>query len=91
MIFKPSKLKYSKYFLNDVYPRREYLTEELILEALCNKIGEEKQDNDRISIFSYNVKHMKYLRVIVEYSEENEMIIFNAYWDRTYLRKIQRG
>lgn len=49
MNFKISKLKYLSYFLNSVFIRRPYLTEEMIENVLLNYEEKVVQENGRVA------------------------------------------
>lgn len=83
MNFKAKNLKYHSYFLNNVFIRRPYLTEEIIENVLLHYENKEVQENGRIAYHGYNLEAKKFLKVIIEI-ENNEQIVFNAYFDRSY-------
>lgn len=85
MTFKANKLKYAEYFLNSVYPRRPYLTEEKIQNVLLHHDEKLVQENGRISYTGYDLEANKFLKVIVEIVND-ETIIFNAYYNRNFKR-----
>ena len=89
MSFKASKLKYHKYFLNDVFLRRPYLTEEKIENVLLHYEERVVQENGRVAYHGYDIEAKKFLKVIVEI-EGKEQIIFNAYYNRNYKTKTAR-
>lgn len=86
MSFKPNKLKYHRYFLNDVILRRPYLTEERIMNVLLHFESKEVQENGRIALHGYDIEAKKFLKVVIEI-ENGEEFIFNAYLDRSYKGK----
>lgn len=87
MNFKPDKLKFHAYFSTNVILRRPYLTEEKIANALIHYELKEVQENGRIRFVAYDMDSKKYLMVIVEV-EDNQQIIFNAYFNRNFKGKI---
>jgi hypothetical protein len=89
MSFKAHKLKYHPYFLNSVFARRPYLTEEKIQNVLVNFEDKEIQENGRIAYHGYDLDAKKFLKVVVEI-ENSEQIIFNAYYNRSYKPKSVR-
>ena len=89
MSFKASKLKYQSYFLNNVFIRRPYLTEEKIENVLLHYEEKIVQENGRIAYHGYDIEAKKFLKVIVE-MDGTEQIIFNAYFDRSYKPKTAR-
>lgn len=89
MNFIIKKLKYHSYFLNNVFIRRPYLTEEKIENVLLHYEERVVQENGRIAYHGYDVEAKKFLKVIVEI-ENKEQIIFNAYYDRSYKPKSAR-
>lgn len=89
MSFNANKLRYHKYFLNDVFIRRPYLTEEKIENVLLHYEEKIIQENGRIAYHGYDIEAKKYLKVIVEL-EGNEQIIFNAFYNRNYKIKTTR-
>lgn len=89
MNFKPNKLKYHPYFLNSVIIRRPYLTEEKIENVLLHFELKEPQENGRLRLVAYDIEAKKYLMVIVEI-ENNQQLIFNAYYNRNFKGKITR-
>lgn len=89
MSFIVKKLRYHAYFLNNVFIRRPYLTEEKIQNVLLHYEEKVIQDNGRIAYHGYDVEAKKFLKVIVEI-ENTEQIIFNAYYDRSYKPKTAR-
>lgn len=89
MSFIIKKLKYHSYFLNNVFIRRPYLTEEKIENVLLHYEEKVVQENGRIAYHGYDVEAKKFLKVIVEV-DGTEQIIFNAYFDRSYKPKTAR-
>lgn len=89
MSFKTKKFKYHSYFLNNVFIRRPYLTEEMIENVLLHYESKEVQENGRVAYHGYNLEAKKFLKVIIEI-QNNEQIIFNAYYDRSYKPKNER-
>lgn len=89
MSFIIKKLKYHFYFLNNVFIRRPYLTEEKIENVLLHYEERVVQENGRIAYHGYDIEAKKFLKVIVEI-ENKEQIIFNAYYDRSYKPKSAR-
>lgn len=86
LMFKPNKLKYSKYFITSVVIRRPYLKEETIENVLIHFEEKIIQENGRIGYTGYDFEEKKYLKVITEESN-NIQIIFNAFYDRNFLKK----
>lgn len=80
------KLKFHSYFLNSVVVRRPYLTEDKIRNVLIHFESKIVQENGRIAYHGFDVESKKYLKVIVELIDA-EVIIFNAYYDRSYKMK----
>ena len=89
MSFIIKKLKYHSYFLNNVFIRRPYLTEEKIENVLLHYEEKIVQENGRIAYHGYDIEAKKFLKVIVE-TDGTEQIIFNAYFDRSYKPKTAR-
>ncbi len=89
MSFIIKKLKYHSYFLNNVFIRRPYLTEEKIENVLLHYEEKVVQENGRIAYHGYDIEAKKFLKVIVE-MDDTEQIIFNAYFDRSYKPKTAR-
>jgi len=89
MSFIIKKLKYHSYFLSNVFIRRPYLTEEKIENVLLHYEERVVQENGRIAYHGYDVEAKRFLKVIVE-TENKEQIIFNAYYDRSYKPKSAR-
>ena len=89
MSFLVKKQKYHAYFLHSVFMRRPYLTEEKIENVLLNYEEKVIQENGRIAYHGYDIEAKKFLKVIVE-MQNSEQIIFNAYYDRSYKSKIVR-
>ncbi len=89
MSFIIKKLKYHSYFLNNVFIRRPYLTEEKIENVLLHYEEKVVQENGRIAYHGYDIEAKKFLKVIVE-MDGTEQIIFNAYFDRSYKPKTAR-
>jgi hypothetical protein len=89
MSFIIKKLKYHSYFLNNVFIRRPYLTEEKIENVLLHYEEKIVQENGRIAYHGYDIEAKKFLKVIVE-MDGTEQIIFNAYFDRSYKPKTAR-
>jgi hypothetical protein len=84
-MFKQEMLEYHSYFMTSVIKRRTYLTEKMICVAIKN--GQRfVQENQRISYTFYLLDEKKFLRVITEKIDDKE-IVFNAYFDRTLLKK----
>ena len=74
-------MKYSKHFLNDVKPKRPYLTEELIQDIIANPIETESQPNGWIKLWGYSSLHHKYVRLIIL---EDMETIHTAFFDRNF-------
>lgn len=74
-------MKYSNHFINDVLPKRPYLTESLLTEILEQKLRIELQDNGRIKIWGYSSEYEKYVRVVL--MEDGETI-HTAFFDRNF-------
>lgn len=89
MSFVIKSLKYHSYFLNNVIIRRPYLTEEKIRSVLLHFEEKVVQENGRIAYHGYDLEAKKFLKVIVEI-ENSEQIIFNAFYDRSYKPKSVR-
>lgn len=89
MSFIIKKLKYHSYFLNNVFIRRPYLTEEKIENVLLHYEEKVVQENGRVAYHGYDIEAKKFLKVIVE-MDGTERIIFNAYFDRSYKPKTAR-
>lgn len=89
MSFQAKRLKYHSYFLNNVYLRRPYLTEEKIENVLLHYEEKEVQENGRIAYHGYDVESKKFLKVIVEI-EGSEQVVFNAFYNRSYKPKTAR-
>lgn len=85
-MFKPNKLKYHRYFLTSVIVRRPYLTEERIMNVLQHYESKEVQENGRIALHGYDIEAKKFLKVVIEI-ENGQEIIFNAFLDRSYKGK----
>ena len=90
MNFITKKLKYHKYFLDDVLLRRPYLTEEKIENVLLHHEEKFIQENGRIAFHGYDFEAKKFLKVIVQI-ENDQQIIFNAYYNRNYKIKTSRN
>lgn len=86
MSFSPKKLKYHSYFLTNVVLRRPYLTEEKIENVLIHHEEKVVQENGRIAYTGYDLQERKYLKVIVEV-EDGEQIIFNAHYNRNFKKE----
>ncbi len=89
MSFVIKKLKYHSYFLNNVFIRRPYLTEEMIENVLLHYENKEVQENGRIAYHGYNLEAKKFLKVIIEI-QNSEQIVFNAYFDRSYKKNERK-
>jgi hypothetical protein len=73
--------KFSKHFINDVLPKRPYLTLELLEEIITNPIKTEVQNNGWIKIWGYSSKYNKFIRVILL---EDCETIHTAFFDRNF-------
>lgn len=89
MNFQSKKIKYHPYFLTSVLVRRPYLTEEKIENTLLHHEEKVIQQNGRIAYHGYDVEAKKFLKVIVEI-EDKEQVVFNAYYNRNYKTKTAR-
>ena len=67
MNFKPNKLKYHHYFLNNVILRRPYLTESKIENVLLHHEEKVVQENGRIAYHGYDGRRIEEI-----FSEDNQ-------------------
>lgn len=74
-------MKYSNHFINDVLPKRPYLTESLLSDILDQKLRIELQENGRMKIWGYSSEYEKYVRVVL--MEDGETI-HTAFFDRNF-------
>ena len=74
-------MKFTKHFLEDVFPKRPYLTDELLDEIIRNPIKTEIQEDNKIKIWGFSSVHNKFVRVIL--LEDGETI-HTAFFDRNF-------
>ena len=86
MSFEAKKLKYHSYFLTNVILRRPYLTEEKIENVLLHHEEKVVQENGRIAYTGFDLTERKYLKVIVQI-ENGEQVIFNAHYNRNFKKE----
>ena len=74
-------MKFTKHFLEDVFPKRPYLTDELLDEIIRNAIKTEIQEDNKIKIWGLSSVHNKFVRVIL--LEDGETVHI-AFFDRNF-------
>lgn len=74
-------MKFTKHFLEDVFPKRPYLTDELLDEIIRNAIKTEIQEDNKIKIWGFSSVHNKFVRVIL--LEDGETVHI-AFFDRNF-------
>ncbi len=74
-------MKYSQHYINDVRPKRPYLTDELLSDLIGHALVTEKQVNGWIKLWSYSSEFKKYVRVIM--LEDGETV-HTAFFDRNF-------
>jgi len=74
-------IKYTKHFIDDVFPKRPYLTDELLLDIIEDPIKTEIQLDDKIRLWGFSSVHNKYVRIIL--LEDGETI-HTAFFDRNF-------
>ena len=74
------ELRYSKYFLESVMPRRPYLTFELVERAVKFSVDVKTQDDGRIRYYGFIEEKGEFLRVVEDTNGE----ILNAMWNESY-------
>ncbi len=74
-------MKFTKHFIEDVFPKRLYLTSELLDEIIRNPIKTEIQEDNKIKIWGFSSVHNKFVRVIL--LEDGETV-HTAFFDRNF-------
>jgi len=74
-------MKFTKHFIEDVFPKRPYLTEVLLDEIIRNPIKTEIQEDYKIKIWGFSSVHSKFVRVIL--LEDGETVHI-AFFDRNF-------
>ena len=74
-------MKFTKHFLEDVFPKRPYLTDELLDGIIRNPIKKEIQEDNKIKIWGFSSVHNKFVRVIL--LEDGETVHI-AFFDRNF-------
>ncbi|MCL5991266.1 MAG: hypothetical protein M1419_04105 [Bacteroidetes bacterium] len=74
-------MKFSEHYINDVKPKRPYLTVEILEEIIMNPIKTEIQDDKRIKLWGFSSKYNKYIRIVLLVDGET---IHTAFFDRNF-------
>ena len=74
-------MKFTNHYVNDVFPKRPYLTEELLTEIIYNPLKKEIQEDGKIKIWGFSSKFNKFVRIILL---EDEETIHTAFFDRNF-------
>ena len=74
-------MKFTNHYVNDVFPKRPYLTEELLTEIIYNPLKKEIQEDGKIKIWGFSSKFNKIVRIILL---EDEETIHTAFFDRNF-------
>lgn len=74
-------MELSFHFINDVLPKRPYLTLELLENIINTPTKTEIQEDGRIKYWGYSSEYKKYIRVIVL---EDGKTILTAFFDRNF-------
>ena len=74
-------MKLSEHYINDVLPKRPYLTEELLVNIINKPIRVEIQSNKRMKLWGYSSKFKKFVRIVL--LEDGETIL-TAFFDRNF-------
>lgn len=74
-------MKFSKHFTDDVFPKRQYLTIEILEEIVNNPLKIEVQSDLRTKIWGYSLLYDKFIRIVLD--EDGETLI-TAFFDRDY-------
>ena len=74
-------MKYTRHFLQDVWPQRSYLKEEWLKTVLENPIKKEVQENGKMKFWGYIEELGKHIRVV---TLEDGETVHTAFPDRNY-------
>lgn len=74
-------MKYSRHFIEDVLPKRPYLTTEILQEIIRNPLKVERQEDRKIKLWGYTSVYNKYIRIILL---EDEETVHTAFFDRNF-------
>ncbi|TAL69987.1 MAG: hypothetical protein EPN82_05055 [Bacteroidetes bacterium] len=74
-------MKFSEHFVNNVHPKRPYITVDMIEEILENPVRVELQDDKRMKLWGFSSKYNKYIRIVM--LEDGETI-HTAFFDRNF-------
>lgn len=74
-------MKFSDHFVNDVFPKRPYLTKEVIGDILANPLKIDIQNDGRKKIWGFSSEYSRHIRVAP--LEDNETIL-TAFFDRNF-------
>ena len=74
-------MKYTRHFIEDVFPQRSYLKEEWLKTVIENPIKKEVQQDGKIRFWGYVESLGKYIRVV---TLEDGETIHTAFPDRNF-------
>jgi hypothetical protein len=74
-------MKFTRHFSEDVFPKRTYLTAEILSEILQNPIRKEYQEDGKIKIWGFSSEFNKFVRIVLL---EDEETIHTAFFDRNF-------
>lgn len=74
-------MKFSKHFVNDLLPKRPYITTELLEHIIGNPLKIEMQEDYKIKLWGFSSEHNKYVRVILL---EDKETVHTAFFDRNF-------
>lgn len=78
-------MKFTKHFIEDVFPKRPYLTEDLLDNIIRNPIEKETQNDNKVKLWGYSSLHNKYVRIILL---EDQETVHTAFFDRNFKLKV---
>ena len=79
-----NEIEFSKHFIEDVLPKRGYLTVDVLIDIINTPIKIETQSNGNIKIWGYSSKYDKYIRVVML---EDKKTVLTAFFDRDFPKK----
>ncbi len=80
-MLKQLQLKTTRYFDEQVLPKRQYLTVEMCIGVIKKPLKKEIQDDGRIRYWGFVSELNKIIRVVVL---EDDQTIHNAFMDRNF-------
>jgi hypothetical protein len=77
-------MKFTNHFIVDVFPKRPYLTPELLAQIIRHPLKKEIQEDGKIKVWGFSSEHNKYVRIILLDDKET---IHTAFFDRNFKLK----